>query len=417
MQSSQNNPVGPDNGEDLTKTIYDAAERGDKDGLSAAIAKSQNLESLSHDINKDHKNGWTPLDVAAYNNNADCLKLLIAAGADVNKPSNNGKTPVWRAARSSNADCLKLLIAADTDVNKANNDGQTPVYAAARNNYADCLKLLIAAGADVKKANSNGKTPLQIASDQNSLECFNILFDMQFTGLSLSETFLEKLKQGISDPMWATYSFMDELWQEVSRTSKSRDEKSDAGSGESHKTGSTENMTELLLRLLCAKGNSSAVIALLKPAVVPSASIACTQTNAGRLARIGYDVRQEKNAFNVSKLWADYGKAQEQALKDLNRSIGDGLDSNKFAALLLPCCCVRYGFASLHAKLFPQDDQQLTTRPAVRCNLPGWTSPEALLALHQHASLDVFEQEAVTALIKWKWQRYGQYFHATQMAL
>jgi hypothetical protein len=243
-----------------------------------------------------------------------------------------------------------------------------------------------------------------------------LLFDAQFSSLSFSEAFVEKLKQGISDPEWAKEEYMVQLWQEVTggdSNEKSKDKADAPNEGVDEK----QNMTDLLLLLLTSGGNSKAVISFLQPAIVKDKSVGCTQPHAAQLAKLGFDVRQEcGDSDDTSKMWNDYGKA---TLANVGESAGKFLEESscgRLALLLLPCCRLQFVFAFLRQKFFPSNDQ-LTARPVVRCNFPSWTSPKVLLALHEHARLDVFEQEPVTALIRWKWQQYGWYVHIFQMAL
>ena len=49
-----------------------------------------------------------------------------AAGADLDQKSDRGCTPAYIAAQENSADCLRLLIAAGADINRADFDSRSP---------------------------------------------------------------------------------------------------------------------------------------------------------------------------------------------------------------------------------------------------------------------------------------------------
>ena len=50
------------------------------------------------DINKDDKDGFTPLFDACSNGNIHMVRFLIENGANINKQCNNGQTPLFNAS-------------------------------------------------------------------------------------------------------------------------------------------------------------------------------------------------------------------------------------------------------------------------------------------------------------------------------
>jgi len=83
-----------------------------KPDLKSVVA----LIAAHADVNAKDKNGFTALNNAVLIGDsgcAECAKALIAAGADVNVKAFNNRTPLMDAAEyHKNADCIKLLIAA-----------------------------------------------------------------------------------------------------------------------------------------------------------------------------------------------------------------------------------------------------------------------------------------------------------------
>ena len=102
---------------------------------------------------------------------AECMELLIDAGADVHQPLND---PLLITARFGHAKCLELLIRKGANVNRpifigGGNSGvdmptiwcNTPLRAASKYNHTKCVEILLKAGARV---NSNTVVPLIIDS-------------------------------------------------------------------------------------------------------------------------------------------------------------------------------------------------------------------------------------------------------------
>mmetsp|Transcript_47559 Transcript_47559/g.113051 ORF Transcript_47559/g.113051 Transcript_47559/m.113051 type:complete len:705 (-) Transcript_47559:33-2147(-) len=152
---------------DGASPIYVAVDKG-MDTLKVLI-------DAKADVNQPRKDGWTPIHRAARTNNADALKLLLAAPkANVNLAKEDGGTPLY-AAVDGGVDGLKALIAAKADVNQARTDGWTPIHRAAEMNNVDALQVLLAAPkADINLTKKDGATPLYVAVDKG-LEALHVL--------------------------------------------------------------------------------------------------------------------------------------------------------------------------------------------------------------------------------------------------
>ena len=115
------------------------------------------------DVNAKDDNGETPLHWAAGWNAAEVAKLLIDNGAEVNaKDDEKGRTPLYSAG---NAEIAKLLIDNGAEVNvKDDEKGGTPLHHMARfRDAAEIAKVLIANDAEVNAKNKKGWTPLDWA--------------------------------------------------------------------------------------------------------------------------------------------------------------------------------------------------------------------------------------------------------------
>lgn len=67
----------------------------------------------------DKYNSWTPLFWAASDGHAECVRILIAAGAKVNVKDENGKTALYYAAWEGYMDIVQLLIDAGCETELA----------------------------------------------------------------------------------------------------------------------------------------------------------------------------------------------------------------------------------------------------------------------------------------------------------
>ena len=81
------------------------------------------------------------------------MKYLIEHGADVNKESKDGTTPLFIACEYGNYAIVKCLVEHGANVNKELKNGKTPLIIAcdSRNRNETIVKYLIVNGADIKQ--------------------------------------------------------------------------------------------------------------------------------------------------------------------------------------------------------------------------------------------------------------------------
>ncbi|HSQ57596.1 MAG TPA: sigma-70 family RNA polymerase sigma factor [Gemmata sp.] len=142
------------------KAVRWAARRGDE----ALVVEL--IRDYSGPNNPDR--GASALTWAAWLNNADTVKLLLARGVKVNAGDNEGRTALHEAARWG-GHLVKPLLEKGADVNARTKKGETPVMAAAAAEQPDSLRLMLEKETDVNARDDDGKTPLMYAAENGRL--------------------------------------------------------------------------------------------------------------------------------------------------------------------------------------------------------------------------------------------------------
>ena len=132
-----------------------AAAVGDLDGMSGRVACFKLLRDAGANLGATDAVDYTPLHHSASRADVEMVSLLIQAGVNVNVTSRDGFTPLHEAARNlfgsavgSAADCVDLLIKAGAAVNvKAS--GWTPLALALNGGHRRMLPLFLRAGAEI----------------------------------------------------------------------------------------------------------------------------------------------------------------------------------------------------------------------------------------------------------------------------
>jgi uncharacterized protein len=191
-----------------TTDVADAAKRGDRDAVRAALARKADVNAAHIDgstalhwaaerddldmadqliragarVTARTREGVTPLQLAATNGSAAMIDKLLKAGADPNVPfSAGGDTALMMASRTGKTDAIRVLVESGANVNaKETWGGTTALMWAVSEGHADAARLLLGAGADVN-ARSNyvaaangrgfeGRTPLSNRTDPKAEE-------------------------------------------------------------------------------------------------------------------------------------------------------------------------------------------------------------------------------------------------------
>lgn len=123
--------------------------------------------------------GSTGLQSASYNDQTECMALLLTHGADINLSVGPDQgTPLHQAALHDSINAAQLLIASGAELETRNGLGLTPLHDAANSNAAKVAALLLASGAPVDTpTDKEGNSALLLAAHQGNLEVAAVLVE------------------------------------------------------------------------------------------------------------------------------------------------------------------------------------------------------------------------------------------------
>ncbi len=132
--------------------------RSEKDESALMLASIKGHVDLVHQlIAKDadvNKPGWTPLHYAASGAKPQIMRILLEHSAYIDAESPNGSTPLMMAAMYGNAECVKILLDAGADPSLKNQLGLTASDFARQVARLDSLSLIEAAVLEWVKTHS-----------------------------------------------------------------------------------------------------------------------------------------------------------------------------------------------------------------------------------------------------------------------
>jgi uncharacterized protein len=142
--------------------LADAAMQGDNDSVRSLL--KQKVE-----INAPQGDGSTALHWAAYRDDLEMVKLLLAASANAKATTREGAiTPLVMACQNGNAAMIETLLKAGADANAVKTNGTTPLMMAAASGSVDAVRALLVHGATVNaKESAHGQTALMFAAALN----------------------------------------------------------------------------------------------------------------------------------------------------------------------------------------------------------------------------------------------------------
>ena len=152
--------------------LADAAMQGDKDAVRSLLKQKV-------DVNAPQGDGTTALHWAAYHDDLEMVKLLLASGANVKAATREGAiTPLFMACQNGNAAVMDALLKAGADANSVKANGTTALMIAAASGSVDAVKLLLDRSATINaKETAHGQTALMFAAALNRSAVVKLLME------------------------------------------------------------------------------------------------------------------------------------------------------------------------------------------------------------------------------------------------
>ena len=149
-------------------TLSAKAKSARKAGKKSMATQLESIRT-GGDINATYgdSNGNNALNYAAYEGDADLVRLLLAHGADLGVRNNEGWDPIIFAVFKGRTECVRVLLEAGADANRRTPTGSTLLMVAAMFGHTDIIRALVSAGADMHATNPDGYTALYLAESKN----------------------------------------------------------------------------------------------------------------------------------------------------------------------------------------------------------------------------------------------------------
>uniref|UniRef100_A0A8C0H959 Ankyrin-1 n=1 Tax=Chelonoidis abingdonii TaxID=106734 RepID=A0A8C0H959_CHEAB len=159
-------------------SAFPRGERGELPHVPASLHPASQVPALLF-TPLSLQNGYTPLHIAAKQNQLEMASSLLQYGASANAESMQGVMPLHLAAQEGHADMAVLLISKQANGNLGNKSGLTPLHLVAQEGHVPVADVLIRHGVTVDPATRMGFTPLHIASHYGNIKLVKFLLQHQ----------------------------------------------------------------------------------------------------------------------------------------------------------------------------------------------------------------------------------------------
>ncbi|MEK6237918.1 MAG: ankyrin repeat domain-containing protein [Planctomycetales bacterium] len=158
------------------------ADAPNKDGLTPLYlaARRGHLKVAEHLIEQKAgvnllASGDGPLHVAAEENQAEMIRLLLKHGAEIDLRNAAKDTPLHMACWEGAAESAVLLLKNKADLEAADENDDRPLHLACAGGHEETVKALLAAGAKIDVVNRQGYTPLHLPAKNGSVPVIKAL--------------------------------------------------------------------------------------------------------------------------------------------------------------------------------------------------------------------------------------------------
>jgi ankyrin repeat protein len=145
--------------------------------MTGDIAAVRALLQQKADVNGAQGDGSTALHWAAFRDDLEMAKVLLAAGADVKVATREGAiTPLFMACTNGNAAIIEALLKAGADAKSVKTNGTTALMTAAASGSVEAVKPFLDRGAEINARESvHGQTALMFAAALNRADVVKLL--------------------------------------------------------------------------------------------------------------------------------------------------------------------------------------------------------------------------------------------------
>ncbi|XP_066468641.1 ankyrin repeat domain-containing protein 31 [Tiliqua scincoides] len=171
-QADQCSQLGIDLASDMNTKVEQVrrsqriARRNGKQTTSKIYSRDSSFSCISLSrINRRDIFGQTLLHKAAMEDDLDCVRAVIRAGAKVNAQDYAGWTPLHEASVAGSFEITQELLKAGADVNCKGSEQITPLHDAVIEGHYKVAKLLLWYGADPLLKEEKGKSAIEEATD------------------------------------------------------------------------------------------------------------------------------------------------------------------------------------------------------------------------------------------------------------
>lgn len=127
-------------------------------------------------VNFVNSQGWTALTEAADEGALATAKVLLNAGADAHLKIKNDASPIRMAASEGHTQILQLLIDKGAKLSTIT-EGQLPLHSAAEEGQLEVVKMLLGMNADLSQVDESGRTALMYAAEEGQLSVVQFLIE------------------------------------------------------------------------------------------------------------------------------------------------------------------------------------------------------------------------------------------------